>query len=272
MVGKYRAELESTYKGYKSDSRLGCDGRIINTRYIGHRIVPEVRDEIRHTALPVTDADLSNLERLNPEMQKAVVEMTVDGPACNLAFGAADSVDEALQIISPQNVEYRFSSESHEWYTPEQYIEAVRSLLGEIDLDPASCERANQIVRAKTIFTCADDGLDQSWYGRVFCNPPYDVVGGESNAGRWAQKMIQQYHAGNITEGVLLVGNSTEKKWFQPLWDFVLCFTDHRIKFSNEEGIGAQPTHGNTFVYFGRQADCFRKFFTPFGAIVTRIP
>ena len=31
-------------------------------------------------------------------------------------------------------------------------IDAVRTTLGSIDLDPASCERANEIVRAKTFF------------------------------------------------------------------------------------------------------------------------
>jgi hypothetical protein len=34
----------------------------------------------------------------------------------------------------------------------------VREVLGEIDLDPASCADANKIVRAKQFFTQEDNG------------------------------------------------------------------------------------------------------------------
>ena len=45
-------------------------------------------------------------------------------------------------------------------YTPE-YIEAARIVLGSIDLDPASSDIANQLVRAKKYYTIADNGLNQ---------------------------------------------------------------------------------------------------------------
>ena len=60
-----------------------------------------------------------------------------------------------------------------ERYTPAQYIEAARRVLGEIDLDPASCEVAQRTVKAVEYFTAKDDGLEQEWHGRVWLNPPY---------------------------------------------------------------------------------------------------
>ena len=55
-----------------------------------------------------------------------------------------------------------------EWLTPPEIIKA----LGQFDLDPCS-----PIVRpwktAEKHYTEIDDGLSQTWVGRVWCNPPY---------------------------------------------------------------------------------------------------
>ena len=51
------------------------------------------------------------------------------------------------------------NSGESEWYTPPPIIESARSVMGGIDLDPASSEKAQETVRAEGFFTAEDDGL-----------------------------------------------------------------------------------------------------------------
>jgi hypothetical protein len=78
--------------------------------------------------------------------------------------------EEASAIISAiwGNKDSRLvqQSLSNEHYTPAKYIEAARTVLGGIDLDPASCEEANKVVKATAFFYKDDDGLTKEWWGR----------------------------------------------------------------------------------------------------------
>lgn len=166
-----------------------------------------------------------------------------------------------------------FSSESVEWYTPARYIEAARIALGgQIDLDPASCAKANEVVQARRFFTAKDGGLDRPWKGTVWINPPYgDTDDGKSAAGVWGAKLIEEHRARRTTAGVLLVNAVTDRNWFQQFWDFPICFTDHRIEFYTPTGQPKQPVSGNAFVYCGRAVERFAKAFAEIGVTVARV-
>ena len=66
----------------------------------------------------------------------------------------------------------RHLSLSAERYTPTDIVERSERVLGGFDFDPASCEKANQVVRAARFYTAEDNGLEQEWRGRGFINPP----------------------------------------------------------------------------------------------------
>jgi phage N-6-adenine-methyltransferase len=164
------------------------------------------------------------------------------------------------------------SSARQNWRTPRAYVEAAREALGgTIDLDPASDPEANATVGAAAIWTDADDGLRRDWHGRVFVNPPYGKTRGRSNAGLWSEKLIAEYRAGRVEAAILLVNAATGDGWFQPLFDYPICFT-RRISFIDADtGEGMDdPTHGNAFVYFGPDPGRFAEVFNRVGVVMKR--
>lgn len=171
------------------------------------------------------------------------------------------------QLGFNQNVAALMSDESNEWYTPKKYVEAARQVLGNIDLDPASCDAANKkFIKADTYYTAEHDGLKQPWSGRIWLNPPYGKVGP-----KFIAKLLKDYEAGNVTEAITVVNpHCTDTQWFQPLFNYLLCFTDHRPRFWNEDGEGESPNHGSVFVYLGKHPSKFASVFSRFGAIVKR--
>jgi hypothetical protein len=169
---------------------------------------------------------------------------------------------------------------SNEWYTPAKYVNAAREVMGgAIDLDPASCKEANMVVRAEKFYTQHDNGLNHSWYGRVWLNPPYlrtpDMKARHlSTIEMFTMKLIQEYESSNISQAILLATCKQDARWFQPLWKYPICFTDHHVLFS-------RPLHknvkcysqmfGTIFVYLGPNEQKFIDTFSQFGRIAKAI-
>lgn len=158
------------------------------------------------------------------------------------------------------------SSESDEWYTPSEYVEAARRVMGGIDLDPASCEAANEVVRAERIFTIANDGLAEDWRGRVFMNPPYGNA-----VGSFVSKLVESHAAGYVHQAVLLTAARLETRWFAPLFDHVLCFPSRRVRFWQPGREVVSPPFTPAFVYLGPDTDRFIAEFSTFGPVVSRV-
>ena len=167
---------------------------------------------------------------------------------------------------------------TNEWYTPSKYIEAARATMGSIELDPASCAFANETVKAKHYYTAEENGLELPWYGRVWLNPPFgrsQMPGKKMNQGLWIRKLLQEWEMGHVLQAVLLTTCRPDTSWFHPLWQFPICFADHKVGFYlPEEGQILQEhshAHGTLFVYLGFDEQRFIDIFSRFGRIARAI-
>jgi ParB family chromosome partitioning protein len=189
---------------------------------------------------------------------------------------AFENTYETLRAKWPKLLE--FETNAHvsqnsgelEWYTPEAYIEAARVVLGHIDLDPASTDIANGIVKAEQIFTAQDNGLAQPWDGRVWMNPPY----AQPLITQFCEKLAASVRAGTVPAAVVLVNNATETQWFRAVADVsaALCFPSGRISYWYPDRSSVTGLQGQAVLYIGDAVDLFCQTFAPFGflAVVRR--
>jgi DNA N-6-adenine-methyltransferase (Dam)/Protein of unknown function (DUF3102) len=156
-----------------------------------------------------------------------------------------------------------------EWYTPAKYIDLARRVLGEIDLDPASCAMAQDTVGAKQFFTKEDDGLTKPWPGRVFLNPPYT----QPYIANFVDKLIAEREAGHTEAAILLVNAFSSSKWFHRAAAAAdaICFTRMRVPFDGADGEVADPKQGQAFIFFGDDVQLFASVFSEIGLVVTSI-
>ncbi len=247
----------------------------------------ELGDRLKEILMPAAEArmlagvanpvQISGEGRIDDQIAKAAgVSHDTIHKARYVRERAAPAVIEALRAGSTTiNHEYQRmrnptlinSSASNEWFTPSNVIEAARRVLGDIDLDPASCTKADETVRAAKFYDEEANGLEHEWRGRVWLNPPYGGL-----AGAFTEKLITEYRAGRTTAAIFLVNaDTTETKWFRPLFDYPLCFARGRIAFLNGELQKTGNTHGSLFAYFGPDEDRFVAEFKQFGPVVKRI-
>ncbi len=154
-------------------------------------------------------------------------------------------------------------SGSKEWYTPVEIIELARKVMGGIDLDPASCLMANQVVGATNYLTKNDDGLSKSWAGRVWLNHPF----GRGLNEKWINKAVSEFE-NNRVEICMITFNSTSEGWFRPLLNFKQCFIHGRVNYVNAKGEKVKGvTKGSVVTYLGNNIYEFERIFSAIGTV-----
>lgn len=194
-----------------------------------------------------------------------------------------------------------------EIFTPPEIVEAWWDALGTIDLDPASCERANTLIRAKAFYTEPEfdlcppldglpvrryrdwGGLAKDWRGRVVLNPPFGTPEVQCKPGctkkrcqkrgwhlgndmpgmpHWVNHFIGEYTAGRTTEGLMICFAATSEGWFKPLLRYPQCFLHGRTNYVLPDGTRYQgATKGSCVTYLGPNVDRFAEVFGKLGTV-----
>ncbi|MEE1201014.1 MAG: DNA N-6-adenine-methyltransferase, partial [Christensenellales bacterium] len=143
--------------------------------------------------LGISKQRASENERMasEPEIVEKYIERTIEQDEAPTTSGALRAIQESRKPHVTNN------SKDNEWYTPSEYIEAAREVLGTIDLDPASNDFANETVKASTYYTEDTNGLLQEWSGNIWMNPPYSTA----LLSKFADKLAES----NFKQAIVLV-------------------------------------------------------------------
>lgn len=186
------------------------------------------------------------------------------------------AVDDAVQELTTAGVlafaqgkpHVANNSGENEWYTPSEYIESARRVMGTIDLDPASSDIANKTVMAARYYTKDEDGLRCPWFGNIWLNPPY------------SQPLISQFSGAVVSKrddydaAIILVNNATDTQWLQQIMNIsdAICFIQGRIKFIDKNGNpSGAPLQGQCILYIGTDVSAFANEFNQYGICLTKI-
>lgn len=217
-------------------------------------------------------------EQAEPELVEAVANGQVSVSAAAMATALPREEQQAIMAEIEQGGKPSEVIKNHvlatkhtgdeESYTPKEYLASARTVMGAIDLDPASNPMAQENVGADRYFTVDDDGLTQEWAGNVWMNPPYTA----RVINRFIDKLVDHYAAGEVTQAIVLTNNNTDTSWFHQgaKAAAAVCFTAGRINFLKRDGSRSSPTNGQAFLYFGENLSAFKNEFAKHGMVMVK--
>jgi phage N-6-adenine-methyltransferase len=141
---------------------------------------------------------------------------------------------------SVNSIDLFVSCESDEWATPPEFARPLAEAVAGFDLDPASGAEKSPV--ADQTYTEDDDGLSQTWYGAVWCNPPY------SEMEAWTRKAINESNRPEVDAIFYLCKGDSSTDW----WQSAVCeadalaMIDGRLWFGGRD---AAPFCSHVFVF-----------------------
>ena len=278
---RIRAERKMGELLQQTQRSTGSRGQLAGKDSDGEPVL-EVTREDRQTKEPPTLSVLGISKNESSRAQKlaAIPKAQFEDRLQDLKDTGDVSLKRVLRQKSPHVAK---ASGNTEWYTPKEIIDAAHATLGHIELDPTSCEAANEVVQAERFYSIADDALQQVWQAKtVFMNPPYqkrqevkdkktkEVIEVVPGIGDFVDRLLDHFKRGDIKEATTLTNNATETKWGQRLLREAdaVCFVDGRVSFWRTDGDSDSPLQGQMICYFGEDPETFCIHFEELGFCV----
>lgn len=184
-----------------------------------------------------------------------------------------------------------------DWITPVEFLPYIDALLGDIDLDPCTTEKANQeFIRAKNFYTQEDDGLNIEipWTGKVYLFPPsygrcswnkvrgtwrWGLRGGANSCSpskAWFNRLVKEWKLGNVYEALMFSINPEVLRTTPEIWDFPVCIPSQRPNLIHGKNFFVLPTpfYWGFFVYLPPRelgfspSERFRDIFSHLGKVI----
>lgn len=150
-----------------------------------------------------------------------------------------------------------------EWGTPPHIIAAAREVMGGIDLDPYSNDKAQEVVQAGRYCTATNPCMGY-YANRVWCNPPYSLLSAD-----FAHRMLASYEFGFMKQALILVPARVDTRWAAPFLQFPVCFLRGRLRFLLPDGgTGESAPFPSMVVYLGDDPAPFARVFGALGAVM----
>lgn len=267
----YNRRKKSAHDGGKGKSRSGDQ--------IEHHLQDKTADEVAaelNVSAPTVKRNGQRAEVYDAMLRaggeeaatasKKIPQAEIARIASAVRKGDGDVVEAAAEsLVATRATHVSQNTGFQEWYTPPEFIESAREVMGGIDTDPASSDVAQRNVKAKSFFTAEDDGLSKGWSGRVWMNPPYT----SGLVDKFLDKLCGHVKDGSVSSAIVLVNNATDTKWFQGAAECAgaICFPKGRIRFLREGGELGAPLQGQAFLYFGDDVQRFCDVFSKYGFV-----
>jgi phage N-6-adenine-methyltransferase len=127
------------------------------------------------------------------------------------------------------------SSETDEWATPPEFVRPLTQAFNGYELDAASGAEDSPI--AQTVFQ--ENGKQQTWFGDVWCNPPY------SEMVSWTNKVVAEATRDQVDSITYLVKGDTSTEWWHTAINTAeyVAMIDHRLAFGDGENNAPFASH-----------------------------